>query len=181
MNLIRAWARDLPKTALGPLRLWHYDRYPHAHRGVPFEQRTLGGLLREYYLSVVARAELLRERVADLESEELDELSKLENILRGDRRSLRNLTEAESLEVWAQPNYTGDPLTDYWEYRVTKDLLDPEEMNLQGPPERPLWGEPWEVIKPTVQMMPSVREMISRGGLVDDVGWNAKLREAGVL
>jgi hypothetical protein len=119
-------------------------------------------VLEEYYLTVVTEVERLRDRVSkgEPETDDLDRLGRLEDELRpqaGDRVSLRGLSEHESLEVWETPHYTGDPLTDYWEYRISRDLLDPEELDLKSPPRREMWNEPWELIRPEVDLLPKRR------------------------
>jgi hypothetical protein len=141
------------------LRLWHEGRYKTYHQ-IPFEDRTIGGLLEEYYTTIIAEVEKLRGQTGELDTDDLDRLSRLEEQLRpkvGDRKSLRGLSEHQSLEVWNTPFYTGDPLTDYWEYRITRDLLDPEELDLLTPPPREMWSEPWPLIRPDVKLLPKRR------------------------
>jgi len=127
---------------------------------VPFEDRTLGGLLEEYYFAIALEVENLRGQSGELDADDLDRLGRLEEELRpkvGERSSLRGLSEHQSLEVWNTPHYTGDPLTDYWEYRISHDLLDPEELDLKAPPDRGMWNEPWSLIRPQVKLLPKRR------------------------
>jgi hypothetical protein len=152
---------------LGGIQLWHAERYK-PYQQVQYADRTIGDLLEEYYIMIVVEAERLREKAEELDADELDRLSRLEEQLRpsvGDRASLRGLSEEESLELWTTPHYTGDPLTDYWEYRISQDLLSPEELDLGEPPRKDLWNEPWSVIRPEAEMMPKRRPV--RHGFTD--------------
>lgn len=108
------------------MRLWHYGRHK-PFTGVPFDRRTTGDLLEEFYLGVAAEIEQLDARRADLKQDETERLERLERILRpGD------VDEIEG--------GTGDPLADYWEYRIAHDL--PVDLDLNVPPPRELWDHP---------------------------------------
>ena len=112
------------------------------YEGVPFEQRTLGDLLEEFYLGVVSEVEALRSRIGDLDGEALDRLAELEDLLRpevGERASLRGLSPEEAEETWRMRRSTGDPLVDYWEYRLSKDL--PVNLDLHEAPPRSEWDD----------------------------------------
>lgn len=136
-----ARARNLTKTDLGRLQLWHMGRYK-SYEGVSFEDRTPGDVIEEFYLTVAAEMDQLVSRRDDLEAAELERLSDLEDILSpsvSDRTSLRGLSTEDSNEVYGMAHKTGDSLADYWEYRISKDL--PVDLDLKHTPPRDEWDE----------------------------------------
>lgn len=121
-NRLLAQARGLTATGMGRLQLWHQERYkPHA--GVAFEDRTPGDILAEFYMTVASEVDRLAPRRADLESAELERLLNLEDVLKPvveERVSLRGLSPEGSAAVVGAAHTTGDPLADYWEYRLAR-------------------------------------------------------------
>jgi hypothetical protein len=107
------------------MRLLHQEKN-RPYQGVPFEQRTLGDLLEEFYLGVVMELSDLKARPpSDLSNDEEGRKARLIDILDGnveatDRRALMDLTEEESDEVWETAHVTGDPLADYWERQIAR-------------------------------------------------------------
>lgn len=133
-------AKRTLSTSEGKLRLWHLERYK-PFEGIPFEDRTLGSLLEEFYMSIAAGIEQLSGR-EDLSTDEIDHLHRLEDILDrklGDRKALSGLSAEESEEFWKTPRSTGDPLADYWEYRLANGL--PPNYDLDEPPPRSEWDD----------------------------------------
>jgi hypothetical protein len=120
-------ARALLETAEGKLRFWHFHRHP-PYQDVPYDQRTTGDLLEEFYLVVAAEVDKLRGRQASLDAAELTRLDRLEAVL--------NPVEG------ADADSTGDPLADYWEYRATHGLSI--DLDLNEAPPRELWDHPGE-------------------------------------
>jgi hypothetical protein len=121
---------------LGKLQLWHQDRYK-PYEGVPFEDRTTGDLLLEFYTVVAAEVEQLSSRTTELDPKELERLSELEEMLSADRTSLRGLDAAAADEVCSTAHRTGDPLVDYWEYQVSRGITP--DLDLKEPPPRDEW------------------------------------------
>jgi len=131
--------RALTKTGLGRLRLWHSEQYK-PFEGVAFADRTPGSLLEEFYMGVAIEADKLSGRRLELSGDELERLQTLEEILKPeDKKSLRSLSSEDSMSVWESPNRTGDPLADYWEYRVTRGL--PVDLELSEVPPRQQWDK----------------------------------------
>jgi hypothetical protein len=99
-------------------------------------------------LTLAIEVEALRQIGADITPQQLEKLAELEEALQPDERfALRGLSETQSLDVWYRPHYTGDPLADFWEYRITHDLLHPAELELKRAPVRELWDLPWAELK----------------------------------
>ena len=133
-------AKELSKTTLGKLRLWHLDRYK-PHEGVAFEDRTPGDLLEEFYLTIAAEIDTLSGKRADLEADELERLLRLEEVLEPeveDRTALRGLSAEESEEVYSTAHKTGDPMADYWEYRISRGLS--VDLEIEEVPPRAEWS-----------------------------------------
>lgn len=107
------------------MRLWHFRRHP-PWQGVPYEARTHGDLLEEFYLSVASEIDQLTDRMSDLSSDEITRLHTLERVLDAD-----DSVDDES---------TGDPLADYWEYRAEHGLS--MDLDLKEAPPRELWDSP---------------------------------------
>jgi hypothetical protein len=95
---------------------------------VPYDDRTHGDLLEEFYLVVAAEIDDLGSHRADLSAEDTARLARLETLL--------NPKDGEV------ESGTGDPLADYWEYRLAKDL--PVNLDLNEAPPRELWDHPGE-------------------------------------
>lgn len=117
------------------LMIWHREKHP-PHKGVPWDQRTLGDLLEEYFLDAALEAEELRDRLAsgDLEPMAARRLAQLEDLFSAEPVYLQDLSSEESEGVWDTAHRTGDPLADYWEAQIARgevpdlDLTDvPEE------------------------------------------------------
>jgi hypothetical protein len=95
-------------------------------------------LLEEFYTGVAIEIEQLKGR--ELSGAELERFSELEEILQPkteERYSLRGLSQEESRGVWHTAQKTGDPLVDYWEYRISKDL--PVDLDIKTVPPRYEW------------------------------------------
>lgn len=109
------------KIPMAGLLLWHRDKHP-PHKGVPWEERTLGSLLEEYFLDISLEAQRLRDRLRDddLEAVEQSRLAELEDILSDEPSNLSNLSSDESDGVWETAHRTGDPLCDYWERQIER-------------------------------------------------------------
>jgi hypothetical protein len=132
-------AKALTRSGLGKLQLWHLARHK-PYQGVPFEDRTPGDLLDEFYTGVAAEADALTTRRSHLTGDELDRLNTLEEILESpeDKRvSLRGLTREQSEAVWATIHKTGDDLADYWEYRIARGL--PADLDIKEVPPPDQW------------------------------------------
>ena len=132
-------AQGLLNSGAGQLQLWHFERHL-PYQGVPYEDRTHGDLLDEWYTAIALRVDQLRSRRAELGADGLDRLASLEEILqpRADERvSLRNLSPEEAESVYMTAHKTGDPLGDYWEYRISKGLE--VDLDLKSPPPRSQW------------------------------------------
>jgi hypothetical protein len=99
---------------------------------IPFDERTPGDLLEEYYLCVASEINGLLARRADLSTEELERLSLLQD-------SLEPETDGLPADEWHQEFRTGDPLGDYWEYRLARDLPVDLEMSETDVPPRSEW------------------------------------------
>lgn len=106
------------KEPLAGLRIWHRDKHP-PYKGVPWEDRTIGDLLEEYFLDVALEARRLRER-SDLESADYERLATLEDLLSESPENLADLSPEESDDVWETAHRTGDPLADYWERQIAR-------------------------------------------------------------
>jgi hypothetical protein len=133
----------LTKTGLGRLQLWHQGRYK-PYQGVAFEDRTPGDLFEEFYLEIAGEIEQLAGRRMDLSGEELERLMNLEESLEpaaSDRTALKGLSEEDSLEVYGTAHKSGDPLADYWEYRLSKGLDVDLDMRPQDIPPRDEWDK----------------------------------------
>jgi len=110
------------------------------YKNVPFEDRTLGDLLDEFYSSVAMEIDSLSSQRADLTPDQLERLADLEEMMIVDERgSLRGLSDEESLAVWSTIHKTGDPLADYWEYRSAKGLS--VDLDLEDVPPRSEWDK----------------------------------------
>lgn len=116
-----AQAREWLNTREGKLRLWHFSRH-QPYQGVPWEQRTQGDLLEEFYLSVAADIDDLTARQTSLDASELNRLDRLESLLRPTEDG-----EADS----------GDLLADYWDYCIEQGL--PVDLDLKEAPPRDSW------------------------------------------
>jgi hypothetical protein len=127
---------------MAALMIWHRGKHP-PHKGVSWDQRTLGDLLEEYFLDAALEAKDLRARLSrdDLDPEDAQRLAQLEDVLSDDPVSLVGLSEEESEEVWATADSTGDILTDYWEYRISQDLSVDLDMSVEDVPPRDEWDE----------------------------------------
>lgn len=91
---------------------------------VPFDQRTKGDCLEEFFFEVAAELEGLEGR-DDLTADEHARRASLKDILEGniearDRHAVHGLDEEESEEVWGTAHKTGDPLADYWEEQIAR-------------------------------------------------------------
>lgn len=107
------------------MRLLHHEQN-RPHHGVPFENRTLGDCLEEFYIGAFQEMEELRRRSPeDLSADEVNRKAVLMDIMEGNveaskRHALFDLSESESEEVWHTPHKTGDPLADYWEEQIAR-------------------------------------------------------------
>ena len=99
------------------LLIWHREKH-QPHSGVPWEDRTTGDLLEEFFLDLALEARALRSKGPDMEPAEIQRLAELEDILSDSPESLANLTEDESDDLWETAHRTGDPLADYWERQI---------------------------------------------------------------
>lgn len=109
------------------------------YRNVLFEDRTVGGLLQEFYYVIAEELSILS-GLDNPTDDQLRRIADLEDILKppmGDRISLVGLSGLEVEEVMTTAHKTGDPLVDYWEYRLSKDL--PVDLDLKQPPPRDQW------------------------------------------
>jgi hypothetical protein len=120
---IRKRVMRLPRTLEGQMRLLHQERNS-PYQGVPFNQRTLGDLLEEFYIGTAQELlELKRREAGDLSADEERRLALLTDIMEGnidapDRRAVFDLDEDEAEEVWFTAHKTGDALADYWEKQI---------------------------------------------------------------
>jgi len=103
------------------LRRWWISKHETAAPLVPFEDRTLGGLLREFYADTAAELSRLRAKLrADGHDPETEvRISDLERVF-SDSPDLQSLDAEESLENWTIPRRTGDPLADRWEEQIAR-------------------------------------------------------------
>jgi hypothetical protein len=90
-------------------------------------------LLEEYYLCVASEINGLQARRADLSTDELERLSELQDILEPED------DDALEADEWHKEFRTGDPLGDYWEYRIARDLPIDLEMSETDVPPRSEW------------------------------------------
>lgn len=94
---------------------------------------------------MVAAAEWdqLKSNLSDLEGPQLERLRILEDLLDDtDRHVLHGMSAAEAEDVWQTVHKTGDPLGDYWEYRIVHGLITEQDWNLNEPPPRDEWDDP---------------------------------------
>lgn len=116
------------------------DRYK-PYENILFEDRTLGDLLEEFYYSIANDVSTLK-GINNPSDEQLRRLTDLEEILSLDpdeRRSMIGLSGAQKDEILSTAHKTGDPLVDYWEYRLSKDL--DIDMDLKEVPPRDQWDD----------------------------------------
>jgi len=126
------------KTGLGQLKSWWWHRYK-PFDGVKFEDRTPGDLLEEFYGAVAIELAQLQ-GVAGLNTAQFERLEILEQILEPeDRHALAGMSGSAAEEEWNTIHRTGDPLGDYWEYRIVKDLLTDDDWLLTEAPPRDEW------------------------------------------
>lgn len=117
------------ETVRGNLKGWWSGKYG-GKVGAPFEHRTLGGLIREYYEDAAIELSRLRATlITDGHNAETEErISDLEALFSDFTSRLQGLTDDESLEEWQKPRRTGDPQIDEWEAAIargeTPDLED---------------------------------------------------------
>lgn len=103
------------------LMIWHREKH-RPHKGVPWEARTLGDLLEEYFLDIALEARSLRDKCPDLEPGDELHLAELEDLLSDQPENLAGLSEADSDDVWDTAHKTGDPLADFWEWQISQDI-----------------------------------------------------------
>lgn len=101
------------------LLIWHRDKH-QPHRGVPWEERTVGDLLEEYFVDLAIDAQGLRSRLQDLSSAEQERLLELDDLLSDAPQRLQDLSAEESDDLWETAHSTGDPLADYWERQIAR-------------------------------------------------------------
>lgn len=108
-------------TLQGKLKGWWGEKYG-GRRGADFGERTIGGLIREYYEDAAIELARLRATLraeghnADLEAR----MSDLEALFSDSETDLRALSDEESLEEWSRPRRTGDSRVDEWEEAIAR-------------------------------------------------------------
>ncbi len=108
-------------TLQGKLKGWWSGKYG-GKANEDFENRTLGGLIREYYEEAAIELARLRATLraeghdADLEAR----MSDLETLFSDYETDLRALSDEESLDEWHRPRKTGDPEVDEWEAAIAR-------------------------------------------------------------
>ena len=130
----------MPNQPLGRLKLWHARRY-QVYQDVPFEDRTLGSLMREFYLSLTVMADGLRSRRSELTGEELEQLADLEEILDPEDRTVITDMDDDEVDKVVAKRVKGDPLATYWEYRYRRNLPVDLEMGEDDIPPRDRWDD----------------------------------------
>lgn len=95
----------------------------------------MGDLLEEFYLCVASEIDGMTGRRADLSTEDLERLSSLQDVLAAPE------DESEG-DGWHKEFRTGDPLGDYWEYRIARDLPVDLDMRVTDVPPRSEWNRP---------------------------------------
>lgn len=107
---------------------------------MPFEDRTPGDLLEEFYFAIACEWDSLRDSVAHLSASQLDRLRSLEDILDPmERKALYGASASQAATEWERIRHTGDPLGDYWEYRIVKGLITQADWNLKAAPPESEW------------------------------------------
>lgn len=109
------------KTQRGKLRAWWKDKY-QTQQSVPFEQRTLGGLIREYYEDAAIELTRLRGKLS-AEGHDPDvevRITELERLFSDADTDLQALNAEESLDNWHVARSTGDSLADQWEQQIAR-------------------------------------------------------------
>jgi len=99
------------------LMVWHREKH-QPHKGVPWDDRTFGDLLEEYFLDIALEVRSLRKRVTELEPAEARHLVELEDMLEDEPAYLAELSSEETDDLWETAHRTGDPLADYWERQI---------------------------------------------------------------
>jgi hypothetical protein len=117
---IKKWARREAQTGQGQLRAWWTRRYEATAASKPFEQRTAGDLLREYYFDAAIELDRLKaQQKAEGHSAELEvKIGDLERLFSGEESELQSLDAEASEENWLIPRRTGDPMADEWERQI---------------------------------------------------------------
>lgn len=121
MNLIRKLVLVEQNTTEGKLKGWWKSKYEQSQPTLQFENRTIGGLIREYYEDAAIELNRLRDKLrkeglnVDLEVR----ITELERLFSDDETDLQHLDADESLENWNMPRSTGDPLVDKWEAEIS--------------------------------------------------------------
>lgn len=109
---------------------------------MPFEDRTPGDLLEEFYFHAATEWDALRSTVAELSVAQLDRLRSLEDILEpSERKVLYGASQAQAAQAWNQVRRTGDPLGDYWEYRAVHGLITAADFERKQAPPESEWDE----------------------------------------
>ncbi|MBT8430089.1 MAG: hypothetical protein KJN79_09285 [Gammaproteobacteria bacterium] len=109
------------QTFKGKLQGWWWGKYG-GKVGAPFEKRTMGGLLREYFCEAAIDLSRLRAQLrtdghdADVE----ERIRDLEELFSDSTTRLQSLTDEESLVEWEKSRRTGDPKVDEWEAAIAR-------------------------------------------------------------
>lgn len=115
---IKKRALQQQKTFRGRLKLWHSLKYGKINPK-RFEDRTIGGLLREYYEDAAFELERLRGQLSEGYSPEIEvKITELEQLFSDSKVDLQSLDADESLDNYQKARKTGDPLADKWERQI---------------------------------------------------------------
>ena len=100
------------------MRAWWRQKYEMAPQSLPFEERSLGDLLREYYTDCASELARLNAKMeADGHDPETEaKISDLERVF-SDEPDFGGMDAEES---WDIPRRTGDPLADKWEAQIAR-------------------------------------------------------------
>jgi len=109
------------QTQRGRLHKWWANKYQNGVT-LPFDERTEGDLLREYYEDAAYELERLKDQVrADGHNPDIEvKMGDLESLFSDSERDLQGLDAAESQENWTIARKTGDPLADKWENAIAR-------------------------------------------------------------
>jgi hypothetical protein len=104
---------------MASLMTWHREKH-RPHKGVPWDDRTIGDLLEEFFVDMALEARDLRYRAPDLDGPEARRLAELEDLISDEPAFLADLSPEETDELWEVAHRTGDPLADYWERQIAR-------------------------------------------------------------
>jgi len=111
------------ETIGGQLQGWWNQKHEASPPSIPFDQRTVGDLLREYYFDAASELSRLqdRQRGEGHNAENEARIIELERIFSGeDHTDLKDMDAEQSEENWLIPRRTGDPLVDKWEAAIAR-------------------------------------------------------------